>query len=149
LNTLRGNTTLDTSAIIEYLMGTELGRIIKEYLETLKPEEKIHCSLYTISEVFYVVCRLKGLEYAVEKMNMMLNSQVIEVNNTAEMALETGRLKCERAISIGACSCIATAKITRSPAVFAQKEKELVNEMKKKPFDVEILFLAELNTAEK
>ncbi|MHA1710805.1 MAG: PIN domain-containing protein, partial [Candidatus Freyarchaeota archaeon] len=126
-------------------MGTDLGRVIKEYFETMKLEEKVYCSLYTISELFYVLCRLKGLGYAVEKMNMMLSSRVVEINNTVEMALEAGRLKCERAISIGDCSCIATAKITRSQAIFAKKEKEIATEMKTKPFDVEILFLTELN----
>lgn len=141
--------TLDTSAIIEYLMGTELGSIIKEYFETLKAEEKVHCSLYSISEIFYVLCRLKGLKYAVEKINAMLSSQVIEINNTEEMALEAGKLKCERAISIGDCSCIATAQITKSRSVFSQGEKELVNEMKRKTFAVEILFLAELNRVKK
>lgn len=136
--------TLDTSAIVEYLMGTELGRSVKEYFETLKPEERVHCSLYSISEIFYVLCRLKGLEYALERMGVMLSSRVVEITNTEEMALEAGRLKCERAFSIGDCSCIATAKITGSQAVFAQREKELVNEMERKPFEVEILFLADL-----
>ncbi|MCD6529216.1 PIN domain-containing protein [Candidatus Bathyarchaeota archaeon] len=143
MKTLRGDITLDASALIEYLMGTELGRILKEYFETLKAGEKVYCSLYTISEIFYVICRLKGLKFAVEKMNAMLNSRMIEVNNTERMALEAGRLKCERAISLGDCSCIATAKITRSKAVFARREKELKKEMKKRPFNVEIIFLTE------
>jgi len=146
LNALRGSVTLDTSAIIEYLMGTELGRIIKDFFETLKSEEKVHCSLYSISEMFYVLCRLKGVEQAVEKINAFLSSQVVEVNNTEEMALEAGKLKCERALSIGDCSCIATAKITGSRAVFAQREKELTNEMKRKPLDVGLLFLQRSST---
>jgi len=142
---LRGSVVLDTSAIIEYMMGTELGRIVKEYFETLKPEEKICCSLYAISEIFYVLCRVRGSDYALEKIASMLNSRVIEINNSEEVALKTGMLKCERAISIGDCSCIATAKITGSRAVFARKEKEIVDEMRRKPFAVELLFLADSN----
>jgi len=149
LKVLRGNATLDASVIVEYMMGTEIGGVVKEYFETLKPEEKVYCSLYTISEIFYVICRLEGLNHALEKVNAMLSSRVIKVNNTEEMALEAGRLKCERAISIGDCSCIATAKITGSRAVFAQKEKELANEIKRKPFDAEILFIAETNIVDK
>lgn len=140
---LRGNATLDTGVIVEYMMGTEIGGVIKEYFETLRPEEKVYCSLYAVSEIFYVLCRLKGLAYALEKVNAMLSSQVIEVDNSEGMALETGRLRCERAISIGDCSCIATAKVTASRAVFVQRERELVNEMARKPFDTEILFIAE------
>jgi len=143
LRRLLGSVTLDTSAVVEYLMGTDLGRVIKEYLETLKLEEKVYCSLYSISEIFCVLCRLKEPKYAEEKLNVMLSSRAVEVVNTREMALEAGRLRCERAISIGDCSCIATAKITGSRAVFARKEKELEDEVKKKSFDVEILTLAD------
>jgi len=149
LNSLRGSITLDTSAIIQYLMGTELGSIIKEYFETLKPEEKVYCSLYSISEIFYLLCRSKGLKHGVEKMNAMLSSRVFEINSTEEMALEAGRLKCERTIPMGSCSCIATATITRSRAVFAQKEKALVEELEREPFTVEVLFLTELKKVER
>jgi len=123
-------------------MGTELGQIVKEYFQTLKPEEKVYCSLYSLSEIFYVLCRLQGLKYAMEKTNVILSTRIVEIENTKEMAIEVGRLKCERAVSIGDCSCIATAKITGSRAVFAQREKDLVNEIEKRPFDVEIIFLA-------
>ena len=143
---LRGSITLDTSVFIEYFMGSTLGYLVKEYFKTLKPEERVYCSLYTVSEVFYVLCRLKGLEYAMEKVKTLLDSQVVEVVNTVEVALETGRLRCRRAISIGDCSCIATAKVTRTKALFARKEKELANEMGRRPFDVEIMFLSELAT---
>jgi len=149
LKVLQGSTTLDASVIIEYMMGTEIGVVVKEYFETLKPEEEVYCSLYAVSETLYVLCRLKGFDYALEKVNAMLSSRVVEVNNTEEMALEAGRLKCERAISIGDCSCIATAKITRSQAVFAQREKELANEIRRKPFDAEILFIAELDMVDR
>ena len=142
---MQGNTTLDTSAFIEYLMGSDLGDIVEKYFETLKASENAYCSLYSITEIFYVLCRLKGVEYATEKLDLMLSSHIIEVNNTMQMALETGRLKCARAISMADCSCIATAKMTGSRAVFARREKELEKEIKKRSFDVEILLLSELS----
>jgi len=146
LSALRGSTTLDTSAFIEYLMGSDLGRVVKEYFETLKSTENVYCSLYSVSEIFYVLCRSKGPEYAAEKLNLMLSSHIVEVNGTMEMALETGRLKCGRALSMADCSCISTAKITGSRAIFAQSEKELAKEMSKEVFDVEILLLTDLST---
>jgi len=149
LGVLRGSVTLDTSALIEYLTGTNLGQIVKEYFETLKPEEKVYCSLYAVSEIFHVLCRLKGPEYAADKVDEILSSRVVEIDNTEPMASETGRLKCERAISIGDCSCIATARITGSRAVFAQSEKEIMKEMKRTPFPAEILFLSESDRIER
>jgi len=143
LGSLRGNIALDSSAIIEYLMGTKAGEKLKEYFETLRPGETVSCSIMAISEVFYILCRLKGAKFAEEKVNEMLKSQVLEVYGSEQLALETGKLKCERALSLADCSCIATAKLTSAKAVFARKEKELTREMEKKPFDVEILFLEE------
>ena len=141
MKSLRGNTALDTSALIEYLTGTKAGETIKTYFETLKPEETANCSTLTISEIFYVLCRLRGLKFAEDKVNDMLKSQTTQVHNTTDLAVQTGKIKCERAISLADCSCIATAKLANAKAVFARKEKELLREMERKPFDVEITFL--------
>jgi len=143
LKNLRGNTALDSSALIEYLMGTKAGETIKEYFETLKPEETANCSILTISEIFYILCRLRGAKFAENKMNDMLKSQILEVYNTTDFAIETGKIKCERAISMADCSCIATGRLANAKAVFARKEEELIREMERKPFDVEIVFLEE------
>jgi len=141
LKNLRGNTSLDTSALIEYLTGTKAGETIKKYFQTLKPEETTNCSILTISEIFYILCRLKDPTFAENKVNDMLKSQTLQVHNTTELAIQTGKIKCKRAISLADCSCIATAKLANAKAVFARKEKELVREMKRKPFNVEITFL--------
>jgi len=124
-------------------MGTKAGETIREYFETLEPEETSNCSLLAISEIFYVLCRLRGATFAENKMNDMLRSQVLRIYNTTELAIETGKIKCERAISLADCSCIATAKLADAKAVFARKEEELTTEMERKPFDVEIIFLEE------
>ena len=73
----------------------------------------------------------------------MIKSQVLRIYNTTELAIETGKIKCERAVSIADCSCIATGKLSNAKAVFARKEKELIKEIERKPFDVEIIFLKE------
>lgn len=138
---LRGNTALDSSVLIEYLMGTEVGEAVKEYFETLKPEETANCSLLAISEIFYILCRLRGVRFAESKIHDMLKSKVLEIYNTTEVAIETGKIKCERAISLADCSCIATGKLANAKAVFARKEEELIKEMERKSFDVEIVFL--------
>jgi len=143
LKSLRGNTSLDTSVLLEYLTGTNEGEILKQYFKTLKPEETVSCSIFTLSEIFYILCRLKGVRFAQEKINDMLKSQIIQIYNTADLAIQTGKIKCERAISIVDCSCIATAKLAKAKAVFARKEKELKREMERKPFEVEITFLKE------
>ena len=124
-------------------MGTEAGETIKEYFETLKPEETANCSILAVSEIFYILCRLRGVTFAEDKINNMLKSQVLKIYNTTELAIETGEIRCERAISLADCSCIATAKLADAGAIFARKEEELVKETERKPFDIEIIFLEE------
>lgn len=141
---LRGSTTLDTSAVVEYLTGTEMGKVLKNYFDRLKREERVFCSIYVVSEIFYVLCRLRGPDFAKVKVGEMLRSGVFEVCSSTEMALEAGGLKCERAISLADCSCVATAKMTGSRAVFAKRERELAREMERKPFGVETVFLEDL-----
>jgi len=146
LRALQGNLTLDTSVLIEYLIGSDLGKAIRDYLFSLKPNEKAYCSLYTISEVFYIMCRLKGSGFAHEKMGRLLLSNMISVHASTELALKTGELKCERAISLADCSSIATAILTNTKAVFVEEE-ELRKEIARKPFETEIVFLERPNEA--
>jgi len=124
-------------------MGTKAGEIVKEYFESLRPEETANCSIIMVSEIFYILCRLRGAAFAENKIKDMLESRVLEVWNLPELAVETGRIKCERAISLADCSCIATGKLANAKVVFARKEEELAREMERKPFDVEIVFLKE------
>jgi predicted nucleic acid-binding protein len=127
-------------------MGTKTGEVLKGYFETLRPEEKVSCSLITISEVFYILCRLRGAKFAEEKINDMLASRVLDICDSIEIAVRTGKIKCERNISLADCSCLAVAEMTKAKAVFAKREKELVKEIEKKPFNVEIIFLQDLES---
>jgi hypothetical protein len=122
-------------------MGTKAGETLKTYFETLKPEETANCSVLAICEIYYVLCRLRGAEFADGKINDMLKSQVLEVYKSTELAIETGKIKCERTISLADASCIATGKLANAKAVFAREEKEIAREIKRKPFEVEIVFL--------
>jgi predicted nucleic acid-binding protein len=126
--------------IVEYLIGSKLGEEVRDYFSNLKPDERVYCSLYALSEVFYVMCRLKGKEFAREKIAQMLLSNMISVHSSIELAIKTGELKCERAVSLADCSSIATAIITDTRVVFAEEE-ELKKEIERKPFEVEIIFL--------
>lgn len=144
MSELRGNTALDSSALIEYLTGTAIGNVLREYFRTLTPDETVSSSLFALSETFYVLCRLKGPEFAREKTRDILASRVVGVSNSTEFALQTGRLKCERAISLSDCSCLATARLNKAKAVFAFREKELLREMRKKSFDVDVVFLEDV-----
>ena len=125
-------------------MGTAIGKVLREYFRTLVPEETVSSSLFALAETSHVLCRLKGPEFAREKIHDILASRVVEVSNSTEFALQTGKLKCERTISLSYCSCLATARLNKGKAVFAFREKELLREMRKKAFDVDVVFLEDM-----
>lgn len=137
---LRGNLALDTGVLVEYLTASSQGAVVNEYVANMKTDERIHCSLHTISELFYVLCRSKGSKFASDKLKELLESRAVVVHSTLELALRTGELKCQRAISLADCAVLATAELARCSAVF-MKEKELEQEISKKRFEVEVLFL--------
>ena len=55
------------------------------------------------------------------------------------------KYKCERSISLADCFVLALAKRLGCKALFTRREQELVKEMNKKKFDVEILFLSQIS----
>lgn len=144
MSELRGDTALDTSAIIEYVSGTRLGNVLRDYIETLHDDETVTISIFTLGEAFYILCRFKGPAFAAQKLDELMTS-VFNLSNSTELALQTGKIKCERAISLVDCSCFALAKLTNAKAVFAFREGEIIREMRRKPFDLEIVFLEDLS----
>jgi hypothetical protein len=100
------------------MSGFLLDSSLREYFRTLTRDETVSSSLFALSEMFYVLCRLKGPEFAREKTRDILASTVVGVSNSTEFALQTGKLKFERTISLSDCSCLATARLNKAKAVF-------------------------------
>lgn len=96
-----------------------------------------------ILELHYVLCRNSNLKTAQKKVEAFVNSNVIEIIPVRELLKEASRQKCERAIAIADCLTIALAKNINGKAIFYRKETELKNAIKKKPFEVELIFLSE------
>jgi predicted nucleic acid-binding protein len=154
---LRGNIVLDTSVLVEYLLGSSsCGERIKEYFASLRQGERAHVSLYSISETYYILCRMEkeeirtrtgnkkreevGEKFANEKITALLESNAVSVHSTLELAYKTGEMKCERSLSIMDCAALALAEFLSFPAYFV-REKELEREISKKAFDVNVSLL--------
>jgi membrane protease subunit (stomatin/prohibitin family) len=69
----------------------------------------------------------------------MLKPQILQIHNTTDLAAQTGQIKCKRALCLTDCGCIATTEPANAKAVFARKGEELVREMERKPFNVEMI----------
>jgi len=138
-NDLSGRLALDTSAMIDLLFSTPAGLKLKEGLKEGVIE--VHTTELHIAELRYILCRRLGLMESNEKVDRLLASGYIIVENMTLLVSDASKYKCERAISLADCFCLALARRYFYSAVFVRREKDLVTEIQKKPFDVAILFL--------
>jgi predicted nucleic acid-binding protein len=142
LPSLQGKLSIDSSVPIAYFLGEKTGELARA--EIFQPGKVILFTRFGLAEVFYTLCRNKGMEFARESINTLIQTSYCTFEESNELAIEAASYKCERAISLADCFVIALAKLTGSTAVFTRKEKELTVEMKRKNFDVPVLFLEDL-----
>ncbi|MFQ6137412.1 MAG: PIN domain-containing protein [Candidatus Hydrothermarchaeales archaeon] len=139
---LEGVLVLDAGVLIELVLSTDRAA----GLQRAMLEEKVIAKTTEISitELGYILCRKLGMKESKERVRKLLKSGYIDVADIslAELASE---YKCRRAISLADCYSISLARAISAPVIFAVKEEELLKEMKKKPFNVNILFLEELS----
>ena len=136
---LSGSLVLDASVLIEALFLSPMGLRLVEALEGNLVIA--HTTELNIAELRYIACRKLGLVESKERVNKLLASGYIHVEETSFLIEEAAGLKCERALSLADCFCLALARRSACRALFARREGDLLREMGKKPLDVEVLFL--------
>jgi predicted nucleic acid-binding protein len=132
--------SFDSGVLIEMLLGTPAGRMMSDSL-LLDPPITANTCHFNLSEAEYVLCRLLDRTQARSKVDNLVRSNYINLTDAAKLYANAAEIKCERALALGDCYTIANAKVTGSIALFAFQEEELKNEMERKPFDVELLFI--------
>ncbi|MDK2383538.1 MAG: PIN domain-containing protein [Candidatus Korarchaeota archaeon] len=131
---------IDSSVVLTYLLGESLADLVEECI--LFSDREVYLPSTALAEIYYVTCRLRGREVAQRLNRALKDSETVEiVHGLDEVA---GELKYDRAISLADCYVIALARTMDAAAVFAKREKELVREMERVPFDVNLLFLEDL-----
>jgi predicted nucleic acid-binding protein len=136
---LKGKLAVDASALIELIYCDELGQKLKKALESDLVEA--WTTELAVTELRYVLCRKLGWYQSSERVNKLLASGYIKVEDTPKLINQAAKTKCRRAISLPDCFTIALAHQIVGNALFARKEQDLTAEMQKEPFEVNILFL--------
>ena len=119
---------LDTSILIVHYYRKNLGEILK----------KGYVNLHTLSETFYVICRMEGVEEAFRYIEELVKT--LKIVPSHELALVAGQFKCKYRISLADAWTLATAKVKNVPALFV-KEKELLDVLDQLREEVSIEFL--------
>jgi len=135
--------SIDSGVILAYYLGEKLGALARSVIFG-PPEKTIYHNKLCVAELFYVLCRRRGMKAASDYTRAYLDARHSVSGDSDAIDLVAGAYKCERAISLADCYVIATAETQSASAVFARHERDLDAEMKRKRFDVEVLFLEDL-----
>jgi len=135
----KGAYATDASTLIELVHGTPMGErlrdaMLDETIETITHE-------LAIAELRYILCRKMGKEKAKVRVEKLLASGYLVVEDVSELIETAADYKCEREISLPDCFTLSLGKERSLPVLFAWRERELTAEMERKPFDLDILFL--------
>lgn len=134
--------SIDSGLVLAYLLGEDLGEIARD--EILSRKRRAYCSKVAVSELFYILCRRLGEDFAREAVGALLNSGRVSVVSSDEVDMEAGAYKCARGVSLADCYVLAVAKAFNAAAVFAKREDDLDREAGRKPVDVEMVFLEDM-----
>ena len=133
---------LDSSVFIAYFLGENTGQVVKDRI--LSGDKMLSCSHLALSETFYVLCRERSRTFAQESMEVLRKTNYVTVQESTSLDYLAAGNKCQRSISLADCYVLALAEATRGSAVFARRENDIVKEMKRKPFQVKLVFLDNL-----
>ena len=130
---------LDSGALIELLEGTPRGL---KLLDSIRTASLIpHVSLVNIAETEYIICRKEGHASAEKRIDAIIGSGFLKVEDDASIHRIASGIKCARALALADCYTLAVAEATSSTPLFAMKERELLKEMEREPFPTQPVFL--------
>jgi predicted nucleic acid-binding protein len=138
---LKGKLAVDASALIELIYCDKPGQRLKEALESDLVEA--WTTELAVAELKYVLCRKLGWKKSSERVRNLLSSGYIKIADTSPLINEASKTKCKRAISLPDCFTLSLAQKISGSALFARKEQDLANEIRRKSFEVDMLFLEE------
>ncbi|MHA2370041.1 MAG: PIN domain-containing protein [Candidatus Hodarchaeales archaeon] len=128
----------------QYAVDTSV--LVKRYYDPEAVNEKLLstsiASEITLSEIYYVLCRKKGIDAANNYIIDLLSK--LEIVPSETLIPIAGQLKCQLPISLADCWTLAAAKSRNLSALFAFREQELEDNLSDIRKHVKVVFLDEL-----
>jgi len=114
---------LDASVLIEILAGSKLIHGLVNSI--INGEIEAYTTRLSLIEALYVTCRLWGWEEALQRLQILVDSETITVIEDDELWNYVAHCKCRIPISLGDCFTLALAKKYGLKPLFLKQEKEL------------------------
>jgi len=112
------NLILDTSVLLGYFMNEarEINKLLEEYIFTQESKIMLYGHNLIKSELFYIICREKGIneaEMVLEKIENVINT----ISDTW-IYKKAASIKCRYPIAISDCFSISLAILQKCPVLF-------------------------------
>lgn len=138
---LRGYYAVDGGVLYEIATHSEIGDAFREAMKSGEVVASTH--ELALTEVFYLLCRRIGSDEAKRHVDSLIYSGLIDLVPTAELLETAAKTKCVRHIALADCYTLALAERHHLKALFLEREAELVREIDRVPFDVDLIFLVD------
>ncbi len=99
------------------------------------------CTEIALCELNYILCRNSTWKQAWEKTQNLIHSSAVAIVPSKALWMEASKIKCDVPIALSDCFSIVAARIFKGKAIFARREKEIVDAIRKKQLLDRIEFL--------
>lgn len=136
---LKGVYAVDAGPLIDLVYGSVGGAALRDALLDESVSAVTH--ELAITELRYILCRGLGRREAEARVEKLLASGYLLVEDVSALIASAADIKCERALSLPDCFTLSLARRLSVPCLFAGRERELLAEMERRAFDVDIAYL--------
>ncbi len=130
---MKGYYAVDGGVLYEVATHSDIGDLLREAMKSGEVVASTH--ELALTEVLYLMCRRIGFEKAKRHVESLIFSGLIDLEPTVEMMEIAARIKCSHPLAL--------AEKRHLVALFLDREAELVREISRAPFDVELEFLVD------
>ena len=115
MKNLPNKISVDSSVLLAYYLGEKIGEKVKNLLFQDSMQE-FFISLNGLTEIFYILCRKLDFNTANNKLETLINTNILQIITSTALIPLTGQYKCNRSISLSDCFVIGLAKHTGGAA---------------------------------
>ena len=138
---MKGYYAVDGGVLYEVATHSDIGDLLREAMKSGEVVASTH--ELALTEVLYLMCRRIGFEKAKRHVESLIFSGLIDLEPTVELMEIAARIKCSHPLALADCYTLALAEKRHLVALFLDRETELVREISRAPFDVELEFLVD------
>ena len=138
-NKVDETTVLDAGVLIALALGEPSTMELSQNI--VNHHTPYACTEIALCELSYILCRRLNWKEATEKTENLLRSSLVSIIPSHALWAEAAKIKCKATIALPDCFTIAAARLAKGKAVFARREKEIVDAIDRKQISDRIEFI--------